>query len=67
MSGSELAVSKGRTAMESIGASPMRLEGGSSIGAMKRYPRRGRVSMKLGVSAVSPSVSLNRLMALFIP
>ena len=34
-------------------------------GAMKRYPRRASVSMKMGVSADSPSASRNLLMAAF--
>ena len=36
-----------------------------STGAMKRYPRRASVSMKMGVSADSPSASRNLLMAAF--
>ena len=38
-----------------------------STGAMKRYPRRARVSMKMGVSADSPSASRNLLMAACTP
>src|SRR5215468_786568 len=38
---------------------------GKTIGAIKRYPRRESVSIKIGLSAESPSVSLNRLIAVF--
>jgi hypothetical protein len=40
---------------------------GISIGAMNRYPRFGRVSMKRGFSAESPSVSRSRFIAEFRP
>ena len=39
----------------------------SSIGAMKRYPRRARVSTYRGVSAESPSACRTFLMAVFRP
>jgi len=38
-----------------------------STGAMKRYPRRGRVSMKRGFSAESFRASRSRLMAVLRP
>jgi len=41
--------------------------GPTSTGAMKRYPRRGNVSMKRGASAESPSASRRRATALFRP
>ena len=41
--------------------------GSDSIAAMNRYPRRGSVSIKRGVSAESPSASRNRLIAVLRP
>src|SRR5215831_2827878 len=54
---------------------PCRAEGAASpsgeaisTGAIERYPRRGRVSIKRGLSASSPSAARNRLrMALRLP